>query len=222
MSSSDSLLSRLMPVLLILAVAVGGWWMFLRPHPAAVEPQQGPGVLDGPSSANPYLLQPSQIGPEYDQVAAETRATTSTEIRRGESAAGLATIRSSWKDGARAGWYQVHGSLAVTSRAEVFSTSNLSAVSSSLRTQMLHLYHGHIASAPAALPGSGGWFITGHTISPIISPYPFRRQVAVYGWQHGDVLAIIIVSGLGHDDVPKAAATLATAQDANIKFVSAG
>jgi hypothetical protein len=222
MSSSDSLISRLMPLLLIVALAVGGWWVFLRSDHPAVAPQQAPGVLDGPSSANPYLLQPSQIGPEYDQVAAETRATTSTEILKGQSAAGLATIRSSWKDGARAGWYQVHGSLAVTSRAEVFSTSNLSAVSSSLRAQMLHLYHGHIATAPASLPGTGGWFITGRTISPIISPYPFRRQVAVYGWQHGDVLAIIIVSGLARDDVPKAAATLATAQDGNIKFVSAG
>ena len=53
MSSSDSLISRLMPLLLIVALAVGGWWVFLRSDHPAVAPQQAPGVLDGPSSANP-------------------------------------------------------------------------------------------------------------------------------------------------------------------------
>ena len=220
MLESDSLISRLMPGLLVAVAVFAAWWLFIKPHHHAAVPQQGPGVLDAPSSARPYLLQPSQIGPEYDQLADATRSTTSTEIRTGERKAGLALIRSSWKGGARAGWYQVHGTITVSSRAEMFTSSALGPVSDTFRHQMLKLYHGHPATPPGQVPGTNGWFITGTTISPIISPYNPHRQVAVYCWQHGDVLAMVVVTGLAHDDVPSAAVKLAQAQDSNIRFVS--
>jgi hypothetical protein len=217
---SDSFISRLLPVALVAVLAFAGWWLFLRtPHTSVVQ-QQAPGVLDAPSTAGPYLLQASQVGPTYDQVAAETRSTTSAEIRKDETAAGLATIRSSWKAGAHAGWYQVHGAITITSRAEVFSSSQLSIVSSVIRRQMLALYHGRAATAPSALPGTDHWFITGRTISPLYSQYSPRRQVAVAGWQDGDVLGVIVVTGLPRDDVPTVAARLAVAQDQHIAFVA--
>jgi hypothetical protein len=220
MIQSDSLLSRLVPGLLVAAALFAAWWVLIKPHHHAAVPQQAPGVLDGPSSAAPYLLQASQVGPEYDQLANETRPTTSTGIRRDEPPAGLDLIRTSWKGGANAGWYQVHGAITVSSRAELFTTSALGPVSATLRRQMLRLYHGHVASPPAAVPGTGGWFITGTTVSPIISPYDPHRRVAVYGWQHGDVLAVIVVTGLPRDDVQSDAVKLAQTQDANIAYVA--
>jgi hypothetical protein len=42
--------------------------------------------------------------------------------------------------------------------------------------------------------------------------------VAVYGWQHGNVLAVIVVTGLPKDNVGEVAATLARAQDQNIAY----
>jgi hypothetical protein len=42
----------------------------------------------------------------------------------------------------------------------------------------------------------------------------------VYGWQHGDVLAVVVVTGLPRDDAPSAAVKLAQAQDSNISYVS--
>ena len=50
------------------------------------------------------------------------------------------------------------------------------------------------------------------------SLFPPRRQVAVYGWQHGNVLAVIVVTGLPKDNVGEIAATLARAQDQNIGY----
>jgi hypothetical protein len=220
MLESDSLLSKLMPGLLVAAAVFAAWWLFIRPHHQAPVTQQGPGVLDTPSSARPYLLQASQVGPEYDQLADATRSTTSTGIRKDEPAAGLAVIRSSWKGGARAGWYQVHGSMTVSSRAELFTTSALQPVAATIRGELIRLYHGHRASPPSQVPGTNGWFLTGTTVSPIISPFDPHRRVAVYGWQHGDVLAVIVVTGLARDDVPSAAVKLARAQDSNIRFVS--
>jgi hypothetical protein len=220
MIRSDSLFERLMPGLLVAAALFAAWWVLLKPHHHAPVPQQGPGVLDNPSKAGPYLLQPSQVGPEYDQLADQTRATTSTGIRKDEPAAGLAVINSFWQNGAQAGWYQVHGAITVNSRAEVFTTSALAPVAATLRREMLRLYHGHLATPPGQAPGTHGWFITGTTISPIISSYDPHRRVAVYGWQHGTVLAMIVVTGLPRDDVPSDAIKLAQAQDSNIRFVS--
>jgi hypothetical protein len=222
MIESNSLISRLMPGLLVAVAVFAAWWLFIKPHHHAAVPQQGPGVLDAPSSAKPYLLQPSQLGPEYDQLADATRATTSTEIRTGQAQAGLAVIRSFWKGGARAGWYQVHGSITVDSRAEVFTSAGLTPVSDTIRRQMIRLYHGRPATPPGQGPGTNGWFIAGTTVSPIISPFNPHRQVAVYGWQEGDVLAVVVVTGLRRDDVPSAAIKLAQAQDSNIRFVNAG
>jgi hypothetical protein len=51
--------------------------------------------------------------------------------------------------------------------------------------------------------------------------YPPRRQVAVVGWQHGDVLAVIVVTGRPADGVAEIAAKLATTQDGNIGFAQA-
>jgi hypothetical protein len=220
MLESDSLVSRFLPGLLVAVAVFAAWWLFIRPHHHPAVPQPGPGVLDGPSSAGPYLLQPSQLGPEYDQLANATRPTTSTGIRTGEPLAGLALIRSSWKGGARAGWYQVHGSMTVSSRAEVFSSSALKPVADTIRRQLVQLYHAHPDTPPGQVPGINGWFLTGRTISPIISPFDPHRRVAVYGWQHGDVLAVVVVTGLPRDDVPSAAVKLAQAQDSNISYVS--
>jgi len=220
MLESDSLISRLMPGLLLAVAVFAGWWLFITPHHHSPVPQPGPGVLDTPSSAQPYLLQASQLGPEYDQLANATRPTTSTGIRSGEPAAGLALIRSSWKGGARAAWYQVHGSMTVSSRAELFTTSAFRPVADTIRGELVRLYHAHPATPPGQVPGANGWFLTGTTVSPIISPYDPHRRVAVYGWQHGDVLAVVVVTGLPRDDVPSAAVKLAQAQDSNIRYVS--
>jgi hypothetical protein len=117
----------------------------------------------------------------------------------------------------------VHGSITVLSRAELFTGSNLNAVSAGFERQMIHTYHGKPATAPGPLPGQHGWLLQGTTVSQIYSTlYPPRRQVAVYGWQHGDVLAIVIVTGLQRDGVLQAATTLANAQDQNIGFVTRG
>ena len=56
----------------------------------------------------------------------------------------------------------------------------------------------------------------------MISTYPARRQVAVVGWQHGDVLAVVVITGLPHDGVTDIAGKLATTQDGNIGFAAAG
>jgi hypothetical protein len=221
MGSSDSVMSRIAPGLLLVVVALMAWWMFFRGGDSQSVPQPPAGVLAGPSSAGPYLLQPSQIGGSYDQSANETRATTSSEIRGGQSAAALRVINSSWKAGAFAGWSESEGSITVISRAEVFKVSDLSGVAQAFERRAIHSYHGKPSAPPAGVPGTGGWFITGRTISPIISSlYPPDRRVAVYGWQHGNVLAVITVTGLPKDDVPSVAATLARAQDQNIGFVS--
>jgi hypothetical protein len=116
----------------------------------------------------------------------------------------------------------VHGSITVDSRAEVFTSDALTPVSDTIRRQMMRLYHGHPATPPGQVPGTNGWFISGTTVSPIISPFNPHRQVAVYGWQEGDVLAVVVVTGLRRDDVPSAAIKLAQAQDSNIRFVNAG
>ena len=42
------------------------------------------------------------------------------------------------------------------------------------------------------------------------------------GGQHGDVLAMVVVTGLPRDGVLQAATTLANAQDKNIAFVTGG
>jgi hypothetical protein len=42
------------------------------------------------------------------------------------------------------------------------------------------------------------------------------------GGQHGDVLAMVVVTGLPRDGVLQAATTLANAQDTNIAFVTGG
>ena len=154
MVQSDSLLSKLMPGLLVAAAVFAAWWMFIKPHHHAPVPQQGPGVLDTPSSARPYLLQASQVGPEYDQLADATRSTTSTGIRAGEPPAGLALINSSWKGGARAGWYQVHGAMTVDSRAELFSTSALFKIGSGAFSPGLP---NGLTLSGTTLNGSGTW-----------------------------------------------------------------
>ena len=159
-------------------------------------------MLDGPSSAIPYLLQSSQLGPEYDQKTAGSRPVTSSEMRAGQSPRGLDVVKASWKNGARGSWVQAHGTITVTSEAELFDTSQLGPVSDSIERRMIKLYHGREASSPAALP-AGAWFLTGRTISHMISTYPARRQVAVVGWQHGDVLAVVVITGLPHDGVDR-------------------
>jgi hypothetical protein len=220
MGSSDSVMSRIAPAFLLGVVALMAWWMFFRGGDSHSVPQPPVGVLAGPSSAEPYLLQPSQIGGRYDQSADQTRDTTSSEIRVGQSAAALRVINSGWKAGAWAGWSESDGSITVISRAEVFKVSDLSGVASTFEQRAIHMYHGKPSAPPADVPGHG-WFITGRTISPIYSSvYPAGRRVAVYGWQHGNVLAVITVTGLPKDDVPTVAATLAQAQDQNIAFVS--
>jgi hypothetical protein len=223
MVTNDSLISRLMPGLLMAVAIFAAWWLFIRggDHPSV--PQQAPGVLDAPSSVGPMLLQASQLGPTYDQSAQDTRATTSLEIRNGQSPAATGIIAHAWKAGARAGWSQVHGSITVFSRAELFTGSHLNAVAAGFRRQMIHTYHGRPAIAPAPLPGQHGWLLQGTTVSQIYSTlYRPRRQVAVYGWQHGDVLALVVVTGLPRDGVLQAATTLANAQDQNIGFVTRG
>jgi hypothetical protein len=219
MGSSDSFISRLLPGLLLAAVAVAGWWMFMRGHENHAVPQLPAGVLAVPSSAGPDLLQPSQIGAAYVQSADQTRKTTDAEIRLGQSAAALKVINASWKAGAWAGWSQPSGSITALSRAEVFTVSGLSSVSQGFEKRAIRAYHGKVTAVPADVPGDGGWFVTGTTISPIYSSlFPPRRQVAVYGWQHGNVLAVIVVTGLPKDDVGAVAATLARAQDQNIAY----
>jgi hypothetical protein len=221
MGNSDSVMTRIAPGILLVAVALMAWWMFFRGGDSPSVPQPPPGVLAGPASAGPYLLQPSQIGGRYDQSANQTRATTSSEIRVGQTAAALRVVNSSWKAGAWAGWSESDGSITVISRAEVFKVGNLPGVAKTFEQSAIRAYHGKPTALPAHVPGTGGWFITGRTISPIYSSvYPALRRVAVYGWQHGNVLAVITVTGLPKDDVPTVAATLASAQDQNIGFVS--
>ena len=221
MGSSDSVMSRFLPGLLLAAVAIAAWWMFLRGGDHQAVPQPPAGVLATGSSAAPDLLQPSQIGAAYVQSAAQTRKTTDAEIRSGQSAAALQVINASWKAGAWAGWAQANGSITALSRAEVFTTgSSLSSVLSGFEKRAIRQYHGKAVGPPSAVPGDSGWFVTGTTISQIYSTlYPAKRQVAVYGWQHGDVLAVIVVTGLPKDDVGEVAATLARAQDQNIGYV---
>ena len=223
MVSNDSFLSRLLPGLLVAAAIFAAWWLFIRAGDPPSVPQQAPGLLDAPSSVGPLLLQASQVGPTYDQSADSTRATTSLEIRKGQSPAATKVIAHTWKAGARAGWSQVHGSITVLSRAELFTGAGLSAVSAGFERQMVRAYHGKPATAPGPLPGQDGWLIKGTTVSSIFSTlYPPRRQVAVYGWQHGDVLAMVVVTGLPRDGVLQAATTLANAQDKNIAYVTGG
>ena len=221
MVNSDSLLSRLLPGLLVAAALFGMWWLFVRDGGSQAVPREAPGVLDGPSSAIPYLLQSSQLGPEYDQKTAGSRPVTSSEMRAGQSPRGLDVVKASWKNGARGSWVQAHGTITVTSEAELFDTSQLGPVSDSIERRMIKLYHGREASSPAPLP-AGAWFLTGRTISHMISTYPARRQVAVVGWQHGDVLAVVVITGLPHDGVTDIAGKLATTQDGNIGFAAAG
>jgi hypothetical protein len=219
MGSSDSVMSRFLPGLLLAAVAVAAWWMFLRGGDHNAVPQPPAGVLAVGSSAAPDLLQPSQIGGAYVQSAEQTRKTTDAEIRTGQSAAALQVINADWKAGAWAGWSQANGSITALSRAEVFTTGSLSSVLSGFEKRAIHTYHGKAVAPPSGVPGDSGWFVTGTTISPIYSTlYPPKRQVAVYGWQHGDVLAVIVVTGLPKDDVGEVAATLARAQDQNIGY----
>jgi hypothetical protein len=211
--------SRLLPLILAAVILFAGWWVFVRsPGSGGSTPQLGPGVLGGGSKATPDLLQASQMGSGYDQDATGTRATSSADIRKGQSPQGLSVIASSWKDGAQASWYQPAGSITVTSRAEVFTSDNLGPVSDALERLTLAAYHGHTASPPGSMPGSDGWYIEGTTISPIVSSFPARREVAAYGWREGDVLAIVVVTGLHSDDAPDAVVKLAKAQDANIRF----
>jgi hypothetical protein len=220
MGSSDSFISRLLPGLLLVTVAVAGWWMFMRGGEHHAVPQPPAGVLAVPSSAGPDLLQPSQIGAAYVQSAEQTRKTTDAEIRLGQSPAALKVINASWKTGAWAGWSQSNGSITALSRAEVFKVSGgLSSVSKGFEEHAIHAYHGKVTALPSNVPGDGGWFVTGTTISPVYSSlFPPRRQVAVYGWQHGNVLAVIVVTGLPKDNVGEIAATLARAQDQNIDY----
>ncbi len=218
MGRSDN---RLLPLIIAAVVLFAGWWAFVRsPGSGPSAPQPGAGVLGGGSPATSYLLQASQMGAGYDQDAQGTRATSSAEIRKGETTAGLQRIASSWKAGAWASWYQPNGSMTVISRAEVFTSSDLGDVSRALKQLNLTAYHAHPANAPGQLPGSDGWFIEGSTISPIISDLPARRQVAAYGWREGDVVAVVVVTGLPRDDAPDAVVKLAKAQDANIRYAS--
>jgi hypothetical protein len=220
MGSSDSFISRLLPGLLLAAVVVAGWWMFMRGGENHSLPQLPAGVLAVPSSAGPDLLQPSQIGAAYVQSADQTRKTTDAEIRLGQSAAALKVINASWKAGAWAGWSQSNGSITAVSRAEVFTVSSgLSSIAKGFEQRAIHAYHGKPTALPSDVPGDGGWFVTGTTISPIYSSlFPPRRQVAVYGWRHGNVLAVITITGLAKDNVGEVAATLARAQDQNIGY----
>src|SRR3954453_13081644 len=182
MVSNDSFLSRLLPGLLVAAAIFAAWWLFIRAGDQPSVPQQAPGLLDAPSSVGPMLLQASQLGPTYDQSAESTRATTSLEIRNGQSPAATRTIAHTWKAGARAGWSQVHGSITVFSRAELFTGSHLNAVAAGFKPQKIHPYHGNPAIPPGPLPGRHGWLLQGTTVAQIYSTlYPPRRQVAVYG-----------------------------------------
>jgi hypothetical protein len=219
MGSSDSVMSRFLPGLLLAAVAVAAWWMFLRGGQHHAVPQPPAGVLAVGSSAGPDLLQPSQIGAAYVQSAEQTRKTTDAEIRDGQSAAALKVIDADWKTGAWAGWSNPNGSITALSRAEVFTAGNLSSVSAGFEQRAIRTYHGKATAPPSNVPGDSGWFVTGTTISQVYSTlYPAKRQVAVYGWQHGDVLAVIVVTGLPRDNVGEVAATLARAQDQNIGY----
>ncbi len=221
MGSSDSITSRLLPGLVLVAVAFAAWWLFLRGGETHTVPQGPSGVLAVPSSAGPYLLQQSQIGTGYDQSAAQTGKTTGAQIRAGQSTAAVRVIDQGWKAGARAGWSKASGSITATSRAELFTVSNLSAIAAGFEKRAVRAFHGKPSAPPSGVPGTGGWFVTGTTISPILSqPYPRRRQVAVYGWQHGNVLAVITVTGLPRDGVAEIVATLAKAQDDDIRFAS--
>jgi hypothetical protein len=212
-------MSRFLPGLLLAAVAIAAWWVFLRGGEHHAVPQPPAGVLAVGSSAAPDLLQPSQIGAAFVQSAEQTRKTTDAEIRTGQSAAALQVINADWKAGAWSGWSQPNGSITALSRAELFTSSTLSSVSDGFEQRAIRMYHGKAAAPPANVPGDSGWFVTGTTISPIYSTvYPARRQVAVYGWQHGDVLAVIVVTGLPKDNVGEVAATLARAQDQNIGY----
>src|SRR2546421_10345378 len=176
MVTNDSLLSRLLPGLLVAAAIFAAWGLFIRAgdHPSV--PNQAPGLLDAPSSVGPMLLQASQLGPTYDQSAQGTRATTSVEIRKGQSPAATRIIAHTWQAGARAGRSQVHDSITVLSRAELFTGSDLGAVSAGFERQMVHTYHGKPATAPGPLPGQHGWLLQGTTVSQIYSTlYPPRR-----------------------------------------------
>ena len=124
MVNSDSLLSRLLPGLLVAAALFGMWWLFVRDGGSQAVPREAPGVLDGPSSAIPYLLQSSQLGPEYDQKTAGSRPVTSSEMRAGQSPRGLDVVKAAWNNGARGSWVQAHGTITVTSEAELFDTSS--------------------------------------------------------------------------------------------------
>jgi hypothetical protein len=222
MTSQDSLFSRLVPGLLVAAALFAAWWFLIRdPGPHGLS-QQAPGVLDAPSSAEPYLLQSSQLGPTFDQQSVGTRAVTAAEIRAGQSAHARDVIESSWKNGARALWMQAHGSVSVNSEAELFASSSFTPVADGIRDRLAKRYHASAARPPAAIP-AGAWFLTGHTFSSTYSSqFPPGRQVAIVGWQHGDVLAVIVVTGRPADGVAEAAAKLATTQDGNIGFVAAG
>jgi|SRR5262245_31888181 len=221
MVRDDSLLSRLLPGLLVAAALFGAWWFLIRDPGSHSVPQQAPGVLDGPASAAPFLLQSSQLGPEFDQQSAGTRAVTAAEIRVGQSANARKLIDASWKSGARAFWMQEHGSVTVNSEAEVFGSSSFGAVADGIRHRLVKRYHAVSANPPAQLP-QGAWFLTGHTISQIYSAqFPPQRDVAIVGWQHGDVLAVVVVTGRPSAGVPEAAAKLATTQDGNIDFNAA-
>src|SRR4029078_11028662 len=119
MVTTDSWLSLLLPGLLVAAAIFAAWWLFIRAgdHPSV--PNQAPGLLDAPSSVGPMLPQPPQRGPSDHQSAEDTRATTSVEIRKGQSPAATRIIAHTWKAGARAGWAQVHGSHTLLSQDEL-------------------------------------------------------------------------------------------------------
>ena len=146
---TDSVMSRFLPGLLLAAVAVAAWWMFLRGGQHHAVPQPAAGVLAVGSSAAPDLLQPSQIGAAYVQSAEQTRKTTDAEIRAGQSAAALRVINADWKAGAWAGWSQANGSITALSRAEVFTASSLSSVSSGFEKRAIRMYHGKATAPPS-------------------------------------------------------------------------
>jgi hypothetical protein len=222
MNSYNTGLSRYFPLLAIVVCLVAGWYVFLRGDSSPSIQAANPGVLGGESSAAPLLLQPSQIGDRYSQQTQGSFPTTGEQIRSGQSASGRKVIAAAWKAGARSTYAeQYYGPTGVITRAELFTTSALAPVAAGIRAQLVKRYHAHLVRAPSGAPGAHGWLLRGTAVSPMISSqFGPERVVAVYGWQHGSVLATIIVSSLAKNDVESMAITLAKAQDENIGFAS--
>ena len=193
----SSSLSAALPLIFVAAFVVAGWWL-LAGRGTGSTPVDVP-VPSAESEAVPYLLHPGPLGAGW--VEQQPRKTTIAELQT----AGDGLGEGIWEAGATAGFDQVAGPGTIESRAEVFTTSDLTTVVAALRSDAERRYQGTAEPGPIGSPGDVSYLITGRS--------PQGNQAAVLLWQHGSVIGIVTVTGLRADGVPERAATLAGLQD---------